>query len=58
MNRNSNVTDKTAVNRIAGAGVPMRWRCLHCSQVRDILGSRGAGIRKKCAVCVAKRHAA
>lgn len=58
MNRFSGVADKTMNQRPNGSGVPMRWRCLHCAQVRDLTGSRGAGVMKRCAVCVAKRAAA
>ena len=54
----SNNADKTAVNRAHGGGLAMRWKCMGCNQVRDTLGSRGAGVRKVCAVCVAKRQAA
>ena len=58
MNRYSSNADKTAVNRANGGGLAMRWKCMGCNQVRDILGSRGVGARKVCAVCVAKRLAA
>ena len=57
MNKYSGTTDKTMTQRVAGPGVAMRWKCLHCEQVRDYLGSRGVGIKKRCAVCVAKREA-
>ena len=58
MNRFDSAADRTAQQRIAGAGVPMRWRCMGCSQIRDLTGSRGVGVRKVCGVCVAKRQAA
>lgn len=49
---------KTAQVRANGGGLAMRWKCMGCNQVRDTLGSRGAGVRKVCAQCVAKRQAA
>ena len=52
------MADKTAQVRANGGGLAMRWKCMGCNQIRDILGSRGAGARKVCAVCVAKRQAA
>lgn len=58
MNRYSNDRDRTANVKHGGTGIPARWRCLHCGQVRSMTGSRGAGIRKRCAQCVAARCAA
>ena len=38
----------------AGPGQAIGWRCMGCNQSRSTtLGSKGAGIRKRCAACVA-----
>jgi hypothetical protein len=52
------MADKTAHQRIAGGGVPMRWQCFGCGQIKGLTGSRGAGVWKRCIDCVAKRQAA
>lgn len=44
--------------RPAGPGMLPTWHCLGCNQKRVVLGSRGVGVRKRCAVCVQKREAA
>ena len=42
--------------RSAGIGLGMGWRCMGCNVSRSsTLGSRGAGIKKRCAVCVAAK---
>lgn len=42
----------------AGPGPLISWRCMGCQQVRLMAGSKGKGIAKRCAGCVAKRLAA
>ena len=44
--------------REPGLGLHTRWECLGCRQRREMRGSRGVGINRRCAVCVAKRQAA
>lgn len=41
--------------RAVGVGLDIRWRCFGCSQVRPTLGSKGAGVHKRCSVCIAAR---
>ena len=50
--------DRSMRPRQMGAGVPAKWRCMGCDQVRGMTGSRGAGLRKRCAQCVAGKGAA
>ncbi len=39
-----------------GLGQGATWRCGGCQQTRySTLGSKGAGVRKRCAQCVAAR---
>ena len=53
---NSQRTDAPWKPRGLGQGVT--WRCLGCNQHRySTLGSKGAGVRKRCAVCVAAKQA-
>ena len=44
--------DLTASQLVLGVGAVTTWRCLGCGIGRSLLGSRGAGIRKRCAVCL------
>ncbi len=44
--------------RPAGTGVPYAWLCLGCNKPRSMLGRRGVGVKKRCAVCVAAKTAA
>ena len=44
--------------RPAGIGSAHTWRCMGCGQSRPSLGARGVGVRRRCAVCVAKKGAA
>lgn len=41
--------------RPAGPGMAITWRCNRCQQPRPVLGSRGVGIRRLCAMCVKGR---
>lgn len=41
--------------RAVGVGLEIRWPCMGCGKKRAWLGSKGAGIRKRCGVCVAAR---
>ena len=59
MSRNDDSTRPPDVHfRPVGTGLVTTWRCLGCDLSRPTLGSRGLGIRKRCAQCVAKRAAA
>ena len=41
-----------------GLGHDVSWRCGGCHQTRSsTLGSKGAGVKKRCAVCVAAAEA-
>ena len=41
-----------------GLGHPMTWRCGGCGQSRGTtLGSKGAGVKKRCSACVAAAQA-
>ena len=40
--------------KVGGGGMPHTWQCMGCGQTRLSTGSRGTGIRKRCAHCVAK----
>lgn len=39
--------------REAGTGMSPRWRCMGCDQLRQTIGARGTGVRRRCAQCVA-----
>ena len=41
--------------RAVGVGLDIRWNCFGCGQMRPTLGSKGAGVHKRCGVCVAAR---
>ena len=44
--------------RPAGIGSAHTWRCMGCNVCRSTMaGSRGAGVKKRCAVCVAAKQA-
>lgn len=43
--------------RPAGAGLAMTWRCIGCGISRgSTLGSKGAGVMKRCKPCVEKKQ--
>jgi hypothetical protein len=53
---NSQQTDAPWKPRGLGHGVT--WRCMGCDQHRySTLGSKGAGLRKRCSSCVAAAEA-
>ena len=53
---NSQQTDAPWKPRGLGHGVT--WRCMGCNQHRySTLGSKGAGLRKRCSSCVAAAEA-
>lgn len=53
---NSHRTDAPWKPRGLGQGVT--WRCFGCDQHRySTLGSKGAGVRKRCSRCVAEAEA-
>ncbi len=41
--------------RPTGMGIEPLWRCMGCNKDRPSLGSRGAGVRRRCAQCIAKK---
>lgn len=41
--------------RPVGMGMAITWQCFGCNQPRNPLGSKGAGVHKRCGVCVAAR---
>ena len=41
--------------RAVGMGMSITWQCFGCGQQRVTLGSRGAGVHKRCGVCVAAK---
>ena len=43
--------------RPVGMGMMIRWHCFGCGQSRPTLGSKGAGIHKRCLQCLEKRKA-
>lgn len=51
----SNYRDVSRATTGAGPGSSMHWKCGGCGQVKLMLGSKGKGIFKRCAACVAKR---
>jgi hypothetical protein len=38
-----------------GMGMMIRWHCFGCGQSRATLGSKGAGIHKRCVQCQAAK---
>lgn len=38
-----------------GVGLDIRWQCFGCGQKRPTLGSKGAGVFRRCGVCVVAR---
>lgn len=43
--------------RQVGPGQHSLWKCMGCNQSREAAGSRGVGILRRCAVCLAKAAA-
>lgn len=41
--------------RPAGAGMQHLWLCMGCGKSRPSLGSRGTGVARRCASCLAAR---
>lgn len=41
--------------RAVGVGLDIRWLCFGCNKQRSALGSKGAGVRKRCSACVVAR---
>ena len=41
--------------RDVGIGLDIRWRCFGCNKTRPTLGSKGAGVFKRCVECVAAK---
>jgi hypothetical protein len=51
----STTSDVTAVRNSGGGGMSITWQCMGCHQKRSTTGTKGTGLRKLCAVCVAAR---
>jgi hypothetical protein len=43
--------------RQPGIGMTSTFKCMGCHQPRHAIGSRGAGVFKRCAQCLEKREA-
>lgn len=41
--------------RAVGVGLDIQWSCFGCNQKRPNLGSKGAGVFKRCGVCLAAK---
>jgi len=50
----SRTADVTARQPAPGAGLMISFKCFGCGRDRGTLGSRGAGVWKRCATCVEK----
>ena len=48
---------KDVTYRAVGMGMMIRWHCFGCGQSRPTLGSKGAGIHKRCVQCQAAKAA-
>ena len=57
-NVHSNTRDMSMSQPARGIGMNPRWLCGGCNEKRESLGSRGVGIARRCAVCVAKKESA
>ncbi len=55
-NTRTAVRDMTAHQPARGVGMNPLWQCLGCGHKRDSAGSRGKGITRRCAVCVARKE--
>lgn len=40
--------------RPTGQGVMVLFSCMGCNQSRHTAGARGVGVRKRCAICLAR----
>lgn len=50
-------SDSTAKQAPMAPGLQIRFSCLGCGKSRNPSGSRGAGIKRRCAQCVASAEA-
>lgn len=57
MNHYISPKDVSMQRTAAGAGLSTAWRCFGCHTDRSQLGSKGQGVFKRCASCVAKMGA-
>jgi hypothetical protein len=53
----STTSDVTAVRNSGGGGMSISFQCMGCHQKRSTTGTRGTGLRKRCASCVGLRLA-
>ena len=53
MNNYSSAPDVTAKQPASGGGLMTSWRCMGCNRTVPHLGSKGKGVRKRCAACLA-----
>lgn len=56
MSNDDRNTPRDVPFRPAGAGLSPTWLCMGCGKRREGLGARGAGVRRRCAQCVAKAN--
>lgn len=55
--RTNRSEDLLKLGHVIGPGVALRWSCMGCSKPRDPAGSKGVGLRRRCAVCLAAEDA-
>lgn len=56
MSRYSSASDLSTSKTSGGPGIASRWLCMGCHLLKNTLGSRGAGVRKRCAACVESKR--
>jgi len=56
MSNDDRNTPRDVPFRPAGAGLSPVFMCMGCGKRREGLGARGAGVRRRCALCVAKAN--
>jgi hypothetical protein len=43
--------------RDPGSGMQSFWQCMGCHKARSAAGAKGVGVKRRCAVCLAKKAA-
>jgi len=41
--------------RSPGSGMQSYWLCMGCNHSRGTAGSKGVGVKRRCAACIAKK---
>lgn len=54
--RTSPEPDRSMQWHTGGTGLHSTWMCMGCHKPRLRTGSKGKGIKQRCAVCVAKKE--